>query len=90
MSETTTLRDELRKAADKNRERPDWTKTRMPTITNPSHGPEHMHSWAELMEILDEQWPADFFPTLEDDPMRDAGARIVSLLRWVDMLRVQS
>ena len=29
----TTLRDELRKAADRNRERPDWTKRRMPTIT---------------------------------------------------------
>ena len=41
-------------------------------------------SWAGLMELLDEHWPADLFPTLEDDPERDAGARIVSLLRWVD------
>lgn len=44
-------------------------------------------SWAGLMELLDEHWPADLFPTLEDDPERDAGARIVSLLRWVDRLR---
>ena len=41
-------------------------------------------SWAGLMELLDEHWPADLFPTLKDDPKRDAGARIVSLLRWVD------
>lgn len=34
-NEPTTLRDELRKAADKSRERPDWTKRRMPTITAP-------------------------------------------------------
>jgi hypothetical protein len=26
------LRDELRRAAAKNRERPDWTKSRMPTL----------------------------------------------------------
>ena len=45
---------------------------------------ERLHSWAGLMELLDEHWPADLFPTLEDDPGRDAGARIVSLLRWVD------
>ena len=32
-----TLRDELRKAADKNHERPDWTKTRMPTISAEPH-----------------------------------------------------
>lgn len=32
-NEPTTLRDELRKAADKSRERPDWTKRRMPTIS---------------------------------------------------------
>ena len=46
-------------------------------------------SWAGLMELLDEHWPADLFPTLEDDPTRDAGARIVSLLRWVDRLQAQ-
>jgi hypothetical protein len=30
-----TLRDELRKAAEKNKSRPDWTKRRMPTIAAP-------------------------------------------------------
>jgi hypothetical protein len=45
------------------------------------------HSWAGLMALLDEHWPADLFPTREDDPGRDAGARIVSLLRWVDRLQ---
>jgi hypothetical protein len=53
---------------------------------NPHHltPAENDISWAGLMELLDEHWPADLFPTLEDDPKRDAGARIVSLLRWVD------
>jgi len=32
MSDEPSLRDELRKAAAKNRERPEWTKRRMPTI----------------------------------------------------------
>jgi hypothetical protein len=42
------------------------------------------HSWAGLMDLLDEHWPDDIFPTrYEDDDARDAGARIVSLLRWV-------
>lgn len=31
-NEPTTLRDELRKAAEQSRMRPDWTKRRMPTI----------------------------------------------------------
>jgi len=48
---------------------------------------ERLISWAGLMELLDEHWPADIFPTLEDDLERDAGARIVSLLRWVDRLK---
>lgn len=47
---------------------------------------EH-HSWAGLMALLDEHWPEDIFPTREDDLTRDAGARIVSLIRWVDRLR---
>jgi len=56
---------------------------------NPYHlTPDEMDiSWAGLMELLDEHWPTDLFPTLEDDPERDSGARIVSLLRWVDRLR---
>jgi hypothetical protein len=41
-------------------------------------------AWAGLMELLDEHWPADIFPTTEDDPKRDYGPRVVSLLRWVD------
>ncbi len=45
------------------------------------------HSWAGLMALLDEHWPEDIFPTREDDIARDAGARIVSLIRWVDRLR---
>jgi hypothetical protein len=45
-------------------------------------------SWAGLMALLDEHWPDDIFPTLtHDDVKRDAGPRIVSLIRWVDRLR---
>ena len=60
--------------------------------TNPYHltPAEQDISWAGLMELLDEHWPADLFPTLQDDPERDAGARIVSLLRWVNMLLATS
>jgi hypothetical protein len=46
------------------------------------------HSWAGLMALLDEHWPEDIFPTrYPDDIKRGAGARIVSLLRWIDRLR---
>jgi hypothetical protein len=46
------------------------------------------HSWTGLMQLLDEHWPDDIFPTkYADDPKRDAGPRIVSLMRWVDQLR---
>lgn len=48
---------------------------------------ERLDSWEGLMWILDRRWPATIFPTLEDDPKRDAGARIVSLIRWVNQLR---
>lgn len=48
---------------------------------------EH-HSWSGLMALLDEHWPEDIFPTLtHDDVKRDAGPRIISLIRWVDRLR---
>jgi hypothetical protein len=48
------------------------------------------HSWAGLMALLDEHWPADIFPTLHhDSESRDAGARIVSLLRWVGQLKTE-
>lgn len=43
-----------------------------------------LHSWDALMELLDTHWPADIFPTREDDPKRNSAARIISLLRWVD------
>jgi hypothetical protein len=49
------------------------------------------HSWAGLMRLLDEHWPEDIFPTkYDDDPKRDAGPRIVSLMRWVDRLRAEA
>jgi hypothetical protein len=44
---------------------------------------DRLHSWDGLMELMDEHWPADIFPTRPDDPNRDPGPRIVSLLRWV-------
>ncbi|AIM51036.1 hypothetical protein SEA_MODRAGONS_92 [Mycobacterium phage Modragons] len=48
-----------------------------------------LHTWDGLMELLDEHWPADIFPTLPDDDKRDPGPRIISLLRWVSRLRAQ-
>ena len=48
-----------------------------------------LHSWAGLMELLDEHWPESFIPTAPDDPTRDSGPRIVSLLRWVEGLRAE-
>ena len=48
---------------------------------------ERLHSWDGLMELLDEKWPEDIFPSLDDDSERDPGARIVSLLRWVNTYR---
>lgn len=61
-------------------------------ITGPVDGDPEVddcghHSWAGLMALLDEHWPEGIFPTREDDEARDAGARIVSLIRWVDRLR---
>lgn len=44
-------------------------------------------SWDALMALLDKHWPESIFPTLEDDEERGAGARIVSLIRWIDRLR---
>lgn len=46
-----------------------------------------LHSWEGLLELLDDHWPEDIFPTLPDDQSRDPGPRIVSLIRWVDELR---
>lgn len=50
---------------------------------------EQLYTWHGLMRILDRHWPESVFPTLEDDVDRDAGPRIVSLLRWVDQLRAE-
>jgi hypothetical protein len=47
---------------------------------------ERLHSWDGLMELLDEHWPEGVFPTWPDSDRRDPGPRIVSLLRWVDIL----
>jgi hypothetical protein len=66
----------------------EWLEARHDFVKNLTDA-ERRISWAGLMELLDEHWPADLFPTLEDDPTRDAGARIVSLLRWVDRLQAQ-
>lgn len=51
---------------------------------------ERMHSWDGLMALLDEHWPADIFPTMDDREDRDPGPRIVSLIRWVEQLRAHS
>jgi hypothetical protein len=51
---------------------------------------ERLHSWDGLMSILDEHYPADLIPTTyDDDPARDPGPRIVSLIRSVSELRTQ-
>jgi DNA repair exonuclease SbcCD ATPase subunit len=47
---------------------------------------ERLHSWVGLMALLNEHWPESIFPTLADDEDRDTGPRIVSLLRWVELL----
>jgi hypothetical protein len=51
---------------------------------------DRLHSWEGLMSLLDEHWPEDIFPTVEDSGDRDWGPRIVSLLRWVDRLRTEA
>ncbi|MFB7798953.1 hypothetical protein [Isoptericola sp. NPDC056134] len=48
---------------------------------------QRLHTWDGLMSLLDEHWPESLFPTLADDESRDAGARIVSLIRWVQQQR---
>ena len=49
-----------------------------------------LNTWAGLMELLDKHWPEDIFPTLQDSPFRDSGARIVSLMRWADVREKQN
>ena len=48
---------------------------------------ERLHSWDGLMSLLDEHYPEDIFPTLEDRLDRDIGPRIISLLRQIQRLR---
>lgn len=52
---------------------------------------EHMVSkdWPGLAEILHHCYPEDVFPTLEDNPARDLGPRVVSLLRLLDRERAK-
>jgi hypothetical protein len=50
---------------------------------------ERLHSWDGLLELLDEHWPEDIFPTEPDSETRDTGPRIVSLLRWVERLQAE-
>jgi hypothetical protein len=50
---------------------------------------DRLHSWDGLMSLLDEHWPENIFPTVEDSGDRDWGPRIVSLLRWVDRSRTE-
>jgi hypothetical protein len=47
---------------------------------------ERLHSWDGLMSLLDEHWPEDIFPTMDDRPDRDPGPRIVSLARRLAVL----
>ena len=46
-----------------------------------------LDSWEMLMHILDYNYPATVFPTLPDNPDRDPGPRIVSLLRTINEIR---
>lgn len=48
---------------------------------------DRLRTWNGLMELMDEKWPEDIFPTREDDTARDPGPRILSLLRWNIRLR---
>ena len=49
---------------------------------------DRLHTWDGMLSILDEHWPEELAPTIEkDDPSRDSGVRIVSLLRWVSRLQ---
>ena len=48
---------------------------------------EALSSWDVLMHILDYNYPKTVFPTLPDNPDRDPGPRIVSLLRTINEIR---
>ena len=44
-------------------------------------------NWNLLMEILDHYYPESIFPTADDQPERDPGPRIVSLIRNLNAAR---
>lgn len=48
---------------------------------------ERLHTWAGLMSLVDEHYPTSVFPVGEDDPTRDLGPRILSLIRHLDHAR---
>lgn len=49
---------------------------------------DRLHSWAGLIELLDEHWPADIFPGGGESG--DLGPRVVGLIRECDRLRVEN
>lgn len=51
---------------------------------------DRLRTWDGLMSVLDKYLPEDIWPTRKDDPARDPGPRIVSLIRWVDRLRAEN
>lgn len=42
---------------------------------------ERLYTWDAIMELLQRHYPEDIFPVLPDDPKRDLGPRIISLIR---------
>lgn len=48
---------------------------------------DRLHSWAGLIELLDEHWPADIFPGGGEST--DLGPRVVGLIRESDRLRAE-
>lgn len=46
-----------------------------------------LDTWDTLMVLLDQHYPPAVFPTLADDPGRDPGPRIVSLIRRINEIR---
>lgn len=50
---------------------------------------ERLHSWDGLMSLLDEYYPESTFPTEPDCDDRDAGPRIVSLIRHLSAERAE-
>lgn len=46
---------------------------------------DRLHSWAGLMSLLDEHYPADVFTGRS----QDVGPQIIALIREIDRLRAQ-